>query len=46
MTGTRNVYATVAGSNNDDITRITLALDGIGWRSIGGTSFDPGPDGP
>lgn len=30
MTGTRNVYVTAAGSDNDDITRIALALDGIG----------------
>lgn len=30
MTGTRNVYVTAAGSGNDDITRIALALDGVG----------------
>ena len=30
MTGTRNVYVTAAGSDNDDITRIALALDGVG----------------
>lgn len=30
MTGTRNVYVTAAGSDNDDITRIALALDELG----------------
>lgn len=30
MTGTRNVHVTAAGSDNDDITRIALALDGLG----------------
>lgn len=30
MTGTRNVYATVAGSDNDDISRIAMSLDEIG----------------
>lgn len=32
MTGTRNVYVTAAGSDNDDITRIAMALDGLGLR--------------
>ncbi|WP_336343505.1 Lrp/AsnC family transcriptional regulator [Halalkalicoccus ordinarius] len=30
MTGTRNVYVTAAGSDNDDITRIAMALDQLG----------------
>lgn len=30
MTGTRNVYVTAAGSDNDDITRIAMALDETG----------------
>lgn len=30
MTGTRNVCVTAAGSDNDDITRIALALDEMG----------------
>jgi Lrp/AsnC family transcriptional regulator, leucine-responsive regulatory protein len=30
MTGTRNVYVTAAGSDNDDITRIAMALDEVG----------------
>lgn len=30
MTGTRNVYVTAAGADNDDITRIAMALDEVG----------------
>lgn len=30
MSGARNVYVTAAGSDNDDITRIAMALDGVG----------------